>query len=78
MSFGLQFSSQKANDSFLSAILEHKNSAAKLGTAYLPHVFKWRKVFYAVIFLSTSEGSFGFVRNIRCWLLILCRYYGFC
>ena len=54
MSFGLQCSSQKANDSFYSAILEHKSNAAKRGTVDLSCVFKWSKKFWLTIQFSSK------------------------
>jgi len=38
MSFGLQFSLQKANDTFYSAIQEYKDNASKLGSLSLSYI----------------------------------------
>lgn len=45
MSFGLQFSLQKANENFHSAVLEHKSNAAKLGTVKSSNIFCFRMQF---------------------------------
>ena len=65
MSFGLQCSSQNANGSFHSAVLEHSNNAAKLGTVNLLLVFKRSKTFFFVMQFFVKVGGPSILSSIK-------------